>query len=401
VSRKKISEFRAKVLIFEALGKTYKGLSVNLKTLDKKHLRASLDASKTYVIKVDQAVKKRNTMGLVKLKLTSDQIIKEAEQFRKAGYSWALVEEFYPHSEKSEAFFALSREEKGIRLNFSSYGGVTVEDNADKIQEVLVTDGRVKLSDVSQAVYDVVQTLVDLFELLHLTYLEINPLILEHEKVTIILDAAVEVDTAAEFFVDGAWSKEDFRDAKKELHDAEVAVEALAATSPSSLSLKVLNENGSLFLLLSGGGASVVVVDEIAHLGHHDEIANYGEYSGNPTEEETYLYTKQVIKLMLGSPSKRKVLVIAGGVANFTDVAKTFKGVMRAIDDSKAELVAQHVKVFVRRGGPNQKAGLIEMKRFLDGAKIDNSVNGPEVSLSGIVREAVKGWNDDRLEDVA
>jgi ATP citrate (pro-S)-lyase len=44
------------------------------------------------------------------------------------------------------------------------------------------------------------------------------------------------------------------------------------------------------------GGASVVYSDAIAAAGFAHELANYGEYSGAPTEGQTYEYAKTISK---------------------------------------------------------------------------------------------------------
>jgi len=38
--------------------------------------------------------------------------------------------------------------------------------------------------------------------------------------------------------------------------------------------------------------------DTIAELGGGDEMANYGEYSGAPSETQTFEYAKTILKLM-------------------------------------------------------------------------------------------------------
>lgn len=66
-----------------------------------------------------------------------------------------------------------------------------------------------------------------------------------------------------------------------------------------------------------------------------EELANYGEYSGDPNEDMTYEYAKTIISLMTSGEALDggKVLIIGGGIANFTNVAQTFKGIIRAITD--------------------------------------------------------------------
>ena len=50
--------------------------------------------------------------------------------------------------------------------------------------------------------------------------------------------------------------------------------------------------------MVAGGGASVIYSDTICDLGFSQEMANYGEYSGDPSTEETYYYTKTILDLM-------------------------------------------------------------------------------------------------------
>lgn len=55
-------------------------------------------------------------------------------------------------------------------------------------------------------------------------------------------------------------------------------------------------------------------------------MANYGEYSGAPSEQQTYEYAKTILNLMTKEKNPEgKILLIGGGIANFTNVAATFK----------------------------------------------------------------------------
>lgn len=55
--------------------------------------------------------------------------------------------------------------------------------------------------------------------------------------------------------------------------------------------------------MVAGGGASVVYSDAIAAHGFADELANYGEYSGAPTEGQTYEYAKTISEFLNKLPS--------------------------------------------------------------------------------------------------
>ena len=94
----------------------------------------------------------------------------------------------------------------------------------------------------------------------------------------------------------------------------------------------------------------MVYADTICDLGFSSELANYGEYSGAPTETMTYEYARTILDLMTQGPvsSDGKVLIIGGGIANFTDVAATFKGIIRALLRFKEKLREHKVRLYVR-----------------------------------------------------
>lgn len=122
---------------------------------------------------------------------------------------------------------------------------------------------------------------------------------------------------------------------------------------------------------MAGGGASVIYADTIVDLGGVEELANYGEYSGGPNEIQTYEYAKTVIDLMCRHPHPEgKVLIIGGGIANFTNVADTFKGIMRALREAKLRLQENNTMIFVRRGGPNHLEGLRQVLTQSSGHRI-------------------------------
>ena len=108
----------------------------------------------------------------------------------------------------------------------------------------------------------------------------------------------------------------------RELSKEEAYIAELDAKTGASLKLTVLNANGRIWTLVAGGGASVVYADAIASAGFANELANYGEYSGAPTETQTYHYARTVLDLMLRSAIRPegKVLFVGGGIANFTNV---------------------------------------------------------------------------------
>lgn len=383
MSRKKIFEHKAKTI----LTTDYAGHAISK---DKIHEKlAGIDGSKKYVLKVDQGVKGRMKKGLVKLNLTKEEVEAAVIDLSKHGYTTFVLEEMMDIKDGEEKYLSLERTRDGVKILYAKEGGIEIENNKN-IQEATVedeNDSKLEKIDLPSAE---LKELITKFNAQHISFLEINPLIVRDNKFR-LLDSAIEVDSAGEFFADDSWREEDFAVHNIEsLTDEEKKVDLLSKKSQASFNLTVLNPNGSIFLLLSGGGASIVVADEAAALGYGREIANYGEYSGNPSEEETYIYTKNLLSLLLKSSSPKKVLIVAGGVANFTDVRITFRGIIRALDEVKTDLKSQNVKVFVRRGGPNQKEGLKNIKDFLEKNDLMGEVSGPDMVLTDIVGHAIE-----------
>ena len=56
---------------------------------------------------------------------------------------------------------------------------------------------------------------------------------------------------------------------------------------------------------------------------------------------------------MLANPAPGKYLIIAGAIANFTHIDRTFAGVIDAFRDRIADMRSQYVHILVRRGGIN------------------------------------------------
>ena len=80
-------------------------------------------------------------------------------------------------------------------------------------------------------------------------------------------------------------------------------------------------------------------------------------HSGDPSETLTFEYANTILKLLLADATPNKILLIGGGIANFTNVADTFQGIARAIERHAALLRERSVKIYVRRGGPNYQQG--------------------------------------------
>lgn len=84
-----------------------------------------------------------------------------------------------------------------------------------------------------------------------------------------------------------------------------------------------------------------------------------------------------------------KVLIIGGSIANFTNVAKTFGGIVRAFETFVSKLKEHKVTIFVRRGGPNYQEGLRRIKDAATKLELPIHVFGPETHMTAIVGAAL------------
>jgi ATP-citrate lyase beta-subunit len=385
--RQKISEYRSKQVIASILQQPYEGWSIgSVEDL------AKVQGHDRYVVKVDQAVKGRFKKGLVLLDVTQKELKKVVRSFESKGFSSFLVEPYVVHAQLDERYIAMTYDRTGYRILSSRKGGIDIEQHAESITTHTLDSAASwkAAAEETGIAEDILRRLLDVFKANHFAFLEINPYMVDNDTVT-VLDCAIEVDDAALYFVSD-WNDGDFRYAKSNIETVEEhEVKHLDANSPASFNLSTINSDGSVFLLLSGGGASVVIADEVYNLGLGKGLANYGEYSGNPNTEETFIYTNQVLKLMLASKAKKKVLFVGGAVANFTDIANTFAGIIQALDMYGEELARQGAKIYVRRGGPRQEVGLTKIKQALEKYHLLGGVYSPATSIPDALHAALKG----------
>lgn len=372
MARVKLSEFAAKSLLVS----DYKGVAIRLSSLDADTQK--LDEQTQYIVKVDQGIKKRGKQGLIRLDVTKNDIASAVRELAEKGFSCFIAEPMFAHDDTEERYVSFERTRGGISVQYSEHGGVNVE---EKPYSVSTYDPQsVPLP------HDFTAHVLSVMDTQHMSFVEINPLVVRGEQ-CFLLDAAVLVDSAGEYVAD--WTENDI----VEPHvpsDSEAAIAEMNQNSPAAFSFRVLNPDGALWLLLSGGGASITIADEAMNQDKADLIGNYGEYSGGPTSEESYLYTKHVLEEAFRSNAPAKAVIIAGGVANFTDVKKTFKGVIQALDEVADKLREQQIKVYVRRGGPNETEGLSMMTKFLNDNQLFGSVHGSDVLLTDVVTEALE-----------
>jgi ATP citrate (pro-S)-lyase len=316
-----------------------------------------------------------------------------------------IIEPLIPHKDSDEYYLAITSTKDGDTIMFHHEGGVNVGDVDTKASRLEVPIGsfptQVEIekkllgkvaTDRKKHLSGFIEALFKFYADLNFTYLEINPIVVTKNAV-IPLDLAAKLDSTAEFESGAKWGNIEFpAPFGRTLTKEEAYIEDLDSKTGASLKLTILNPEGRIWTMVAGGGASVIYADTITDLGCMNELANYGEYSGDPSEEFTYLYAKTILDLMTRKKNpKGKFLLIGGGIANFTDIANTFKGIIKALKEHQKELQENKVKIYVRRGGPNYQEGLCQMRKLGESLGVPIEVYGPETHMTKIVSMALKG----------
>ncbi|XP_075244726.1 ATP-citrate synthase-like isoform X2 [Convolutriloba macropyga] len=418
MSAKAISEVTGKDILFRNTNSDtlHKGVAVPVyKTTDLQTLPQAFPwlLTEQLVVKPDQLIKRRGKLGLLLVNKSYDEVKVWIDEKRgktvTAGKTTGvinnfIIEPFLPHKQEEEYYLCIHSSRDKDEILFYHEGGIDIGDVDSKAKkmDIPIKFSETPLSDISTLVSKApaevqpilskfIIDLYDVYRKLCFTYLEINPLVLTNGKVH-VLDLAAKLDQTAEFLCKVQWGDVIFPPPfGREAFPEENYIAELDAKSGASLKLTVLNEKGRIWTMVAGGGASVIYSDTICDLGGASELANYGEYSGAPTEGQTYEYAKTVLSLMTKHHHPEgKVLIIGGGIANFTNVAATFKGIIKALTEYKEKLKAHKISIFVRRGGPNYQEGLRVMREVGNDLGIAMHVFGTETHMTGIVSMALK-----------
>ncbi len=362
------------------------------------------------VAKPDVLIGKRGKNNLLLLDASYEECLDFINEKRKSTVTVGnvagilddfMIEPFVKHDVEYYVAIKTNRDHDSVFI--SDTGGIDVEENWGRVKEIKADilkgiDAQDVLAAVSKLnidekglISEFIVALYRLFVDFDFAYLEINPFTIAHGKI-IPLDLVAKLDDAASF--KQKWGNIGFPDAfgTHRCHE-EAYIKSMDEKTGASLKLTVLNPKGRVWTMVAGGGASVIYADTIVDLGFSNELANYGEYSGNPNTEETYEYAKTVLDLMTREKDHKgrpKVLLIGGGIANFTDVAKTFKGIVTAIEDYKDKLKSVDARIYVRRGGPNYQQGLKIMRELGEKVGVPIQVYGPETHMTRIVKMALE-----------
>jgi ATP-citrate lyase beta-subunit len=349
------------------------------------------------VVKAHEALGSRFKLGLVKVGLD----LKEAEgatkemigrQVGSITVSQVIVSEMIPH--KEEYYCAVKSTREGTDILVAKCGGIEVESNWERVKRLAVEIGEQPSEDALEKLVgdagfsgsllkkmaDFAGKMFTCFDSEDAQYLEVNPVVLrEHESELIALDAVTLLDGDAKFRHPDwnfAFAAEFGRAYSK--HEMEI----MAVDSKIKGSVKFIEiPGGDTAMLPAGGGASVYYSDAVVARG--GKLANYAEYSGDPPDWAVEVLTDKVCSL----PGIKNIIV-GGAIANFTDVKKTFGGIINGFRKAKSEGKLKDVKIWVRRGGPREKEGLDAMRTLKDEG-FDINVFDRNTPLTDIVDKAL------------
>ena len=326
------------------------------------------------VVKAHEALGSRFKLGLVKVGLDlAEAKVAVREMLGKKLETLTIKQVIVSEaSDDKEAYYAAAKSTRdGVDLLVATFGGIEVESNWDKVKHISIETGET-LSDsaVSALVKDAgfsgdtaakmsefLKKLYACFDNEDAQYLEVNPVVLSAQGELVALDAVTLLDGDAKFRHKD-WTfpfAAEFGRAYTKNEEEVMAVDAKVKGSVKLIEIP----GGNIAMLPAGGGASVYYSDAVVARG--GKLANYAEYSGDPPDWAVEVLTEKVCSL-----PGIKHIIVGGAIANFTDVKKTFGGIINAFRKAKAEGKLEGVKIWVRRGGPNELQGLAAMRALQD-----------------------------------
>jgi ATP citrate (pro-S)-lyase len=338
-----------------------------------------------YVVKVDNGVKHRMIRNLVKINIDSEEC-----------YKWILdrnTDDNYiverPIKFTNEYYISIRPYNYMYNeILFSKNGGINLDNPEKECSKYLMNIYDFESSSISDIEDELLIFLRELYTFYlkyHFTFIETNPIVMDSDtNKYVALDMTGTIDSDAIYL---------FTNKDREIIELpyisekiktteEIAIQKLDERTGGSLKFTLLNPNGNVWTLIAGGGASVVYTDAIIYRGYINDLANYGEYSGDPQEELVEAYCNQIFKCM-NRVSGGKTLFIGGAIANFTDIYSTFSGIIKSIHNNYN--VLKDTKVYIRRGGPNDIKALSAIKSVLDSYNIYNEVYNSDTNITQIV----------------
>ncbi|HUC87287.1 MAG TPA: hypothetical protein VMR75_03115, partial [Candidatus Saccharimonadales bacterium] len=106
MARQKLSEYRAKQLLSQALGVSYGGLSIDTGQPGWEAELGQLAEGGRYVVKVDQGVKRRGQQGLLYVDRSAAQVPDDIRALAAKRFRFFLIEPLVAHAPEAERYLA-------------------------------------------------------------------------------------------------------------------------------------------------------------------------------------------------------------------------------------------------------------------------------------------------------
>ena len=327
-----------------------------------------LETGKKYAVKAQVLANDRKKHGAVRFSdsLEDAEAIKQemiGAEFKGQQAEKAVIEQKVDFTEEYYVSFLYDTDTRSPCMVFSRDGGTGIEDrSAEKL--VLKDDAQFRFREFlkkqgfeGKEIIKLGSTLQKIFRAFleeDARMIEINPLA-KTEDGYIILDAMMDLDDDA-----GYRHSRDLperSDLGREKTERELRAEKIDEDDHRGVAGKYTELEGDIGMMLAGGGASLTNMDAVIEYG--GEPANYTEYGGNPPTEKVY----KLSKIIMSKPGLNGLWHV-GGTANNTDILRTMKGFIQALEEEKPDY-----PIVIRRDGPNADKAfelLREKKKELD-----------------------------------
>jgi citryl-CoA synthetase large subunit len=327
-----------------------------------------LESGREYVVKAQ--ILANNRMEMDAIRFAKD--VEEAEalkqemigaEFKGVEPEEVLVEERTDVREEYYVSFMYDTDTRNPVMIFSREGGTGIEDReAEKL--VLEDDSQFRFRQFlkeqgfeGKKIIKLGSTLQKLFKTFldeDARLLEINPLA-KTEDGYIVLDAMMDLEDDASYRHDRDFPERTATGEEKT--ERELEAEKIDEDDHRGVAGKYTELDGDIGMMLAGGGASLTNMDAIIEYG--GKPANYTEYGGNPPTEKVY----RLSKVIMSKPGLNGLWHV-GGTANNTDIYRTMKGFVQALEEIEPDY-----PIVIRRDGPNADKAfelLREKKEELD-----------------------------------
>ena len=187
----------------------------------------------------------------------------------------------------------------------------------------------------------ILSSLAEVFLDYDATVVEINPLALTRDGKLIALDCHIEIDDDALFRHKDVAEKEGDRNrygGGRSSTEFERKAAEIDNLDHRGVAGRMIEFEGTLGLIIGGGGASLTAFDAIRH--HGGKPANYCEIGGNPS----VLKTKELTKHILSKPGVERIAIIMNVVSN-TRVDLVARGIVKGILEA-GKIPSETVAVF-------------------------------------------------------